>query len=131
MNKNAKIWDKESLFWYFWPEFEKTIAMFEISALKFVKHKLLTHPVSFGIEFVFSKALGSTFSEGPDPGPSQLYKLCRLNASLKFITKIWWSIILKWKFSFLTLKFNWSVSHIFLSRRYKNFFSTYFTIWIY
>ena len=53
-----------------------------------MRNESLTHTVNFGIGSAFSKALGSTFSEGLDPGPSQLYKVCRLNASLKFITKI-------------------------------------------
>ena len=75
-----KFETKNALFWYFWLEFEKTIAMFEISAFKFVKHKFLTHPVNFGIEFVFSKALGSTFSEGLGPGQGSFYKVCHLQS---------------------------------------------------
>ena len=75
-----KFGTKNALFWYFWPEFEKTIAIFEISALKFVKHNFLTHPVNFGIEFVFSKALGSTFSESSGPGQGSLYKICHLQS---------------------------------------------------
>ena len=49
-----------------WLECWKTIVIFEISTLKFVKNESLTHTVNFGIE--------SAFSEGPRPGP--LYKAC-------------------------------------------------------
>ena len=40
--------------------------MFEISTLKFVKNESLTHTVN----------PESAFSEGPGPGPGQLYKVC-------------------------------------------------------
>ena len=33
--------------------------------------------MNFGIGSTFSKGSGSTFSEGPDPGPGSLYKACR------------------------------------------------------
>ena len=40
--------------------------------MKFLKDEYLTHTVNFGIEFVFSKAPGSVFSEGL--GPDLFYK---------------------------------------------------------
>ena len=43
----------------------RTIVIFEISNLKFVKHESLTHTMDFGIGNAFSKGLGSAFSEGP------------------------------------------------------------------
>ena len=51
--------------------------IFEISTLEFVKHDSLTHAINFGIGSAFSKGLESAFSEGPDPGPGPLYKLCQ------------------------------------------------------
>ena len=59
-------------------EFLKTIVIFEISTLKFVKHESLTHSMNFGI--------GSVFSEGLGPGP--LYKVCHLCVVLLFIPTI-------------------------------------------
>ena len=53
-------------------EFKKTIVIFEISALKFVKNESLTHIVNFGIGSTFSKCLGSIFFEGPSLGPGPL-----------------------------------------------------------
>ena len=55
-------------------EFSKTIVIFEISTLKFVKNESLTHTVNFGIELTFSKGSGSAFSEDPGPGSGPLYK---------------------------------------------------------
>ena len=55
-------------------EFLKTIVIFEISTLKFVKNESLTHTGNFGIGSALSKGPGSTFSAGPGPGP--LYKVC-------------------------------------------------------
>ena len=55
-------------------EFQKTIVIFEISTLEFVKYESLTHTMNFGIGSAFSKGPGSAFSEGPGP----LYKVCRL-----------------------------------------------------
>ena len=49
-------------------EFQETIVIFEISTLKFVKNGSLTHAMN--------KGPGSAFSEGPDPGPGPLYKVC-------------------------------------------------------
>ena len=52
-------------------EFLKTIVIFEIIILEFVKHESLTHIMNFGIGCAFSNGLGSNFFEGlgPDPGP--------------------------------------------------------------
>ena len=49
-------------------EFLKTIVIFEINTLKFVKNEPLTHTVNLGI--------GSAFSKGPVPVPGTLYKIC-------------------------------------------------------
>ena len=57
-------------------EFKKTIVIFEISTLEFVKHEPLTHTVNFGIGFAFSKGTASAFSQGPGPGQGPLYKVC-------------------------------------------------------
>ena len=59
-------------------EFLKTIVIFEISTLKFVKNESLTQTVNFSIGSAFSKGQGSTFSEGPGSGPGPLYKVCFL-----------------------------------------------------
>ena len=59
-------------------EFQKTIAIFEISTHKFVKNESITHIVNFGIGSTFSKCLGFVFSDGPGPGPGPLYKVCPL-----------------------------------------------------
>ena len=56
----------------------RTIVIFEISNLKFVKHESFTHTMDFGIGNAFSKGLGSAFSEGPGPGPGLLCKECRI-----------------------------------------------------
>ena len=60
-------------------EFQKTIVMFEISTLKFVKNESLTHTMNFGVRSTFSKGLGSAFSESPGLGPGPLYKTCHDN----------------------------------------------------
>ena len=57
-------------------EFLKTIDIFEIRTLKFVKNESLTHTVNFGIGSAFSKGPGSTFFDDPRPGPGPLYKVC-------------------------------------------------------
>ena len=54
----------------------RTIVIFEISNLEFVKHE--SHTMNFGIGNAFSKGLGSAFSEGPGPGPGLLCKVCRI-----------------------------------------------------
>ena len=58
-------------------EFHKSIVIFEISTLEFVKNESLIYTVNFGIGSGFSKDSGSAFSEGPSPGPGPLYKVCR------------------------------------------------------
>ena len=64
-------------------EFLKTIFIFEISTLEFVKYESLTNAINFGIGSAFSKDLGSILSEGPAPGPGPgsgpLFKVCRCN----------------------------------------------------
>ena len=57
-------------------EFQKTIVIFEISNLQFVKNKSLTHTMNFGVRSAFSEGPGSAFSEGLGPGPAPLYKAC-------------------------------------------------------
>ena len=57
-------------------EFKKTIVIFEINTLQFVKNESLTHTVNFGIGSAFSKGPGSAFSEDSGPGPGPLYKVC-------------------------------------------------------
>ena len=57
-------------------EFQKSIVIFEISTLEFVKNESFTHTMNFGIGSAFSKGLGSTFSEGPGTDPVSLYKVC-------------------------------------------------------
>ena len=59
-------------------EFLRAIVLFETSKLEFAKHESLTHTMNFGIGSTFSKDLGSAFSEGLDPGPGPLYKVCRI-----------------------------------------------------
>ena len=53
-------------------EFQKSIVIFEISTLKFVKNESLSRTMNFGIGSAFSKGLESAFSEGP----GLLYKVC-------------------------------------------------------
>ena len=55
---------------------KKTVVIFEISTLKFVISESLTHTVNFGIGSIFFKGSGLFFSEGPNPGPGPLYKVC-------------------------------------------------------
>ena len=57
-------------------EFLKTIVLFEISNLKFSKPKSLTRTMNSDIGSVFSKGLGSAFSEGPCLGWGPLFKVC-------------------------------------------------------
>ena len=57
-------------------EFLKTVVIFEIGTLKFVKNESLTHTVNFGIGSAFPKGLGSYFNEGLGPGLGLLYKVC-------------------------------------------------------
>ena len=53
-------------------ELKKTLVIFEISTLEFLKNESLTHKVNFGIGSAFSKGSGSAFSGGPGP----LHKVC-------------------------------------------------------
>ena len=55
-------------------EFQKTIAIFEISTFKSVISDSLNHTVNFGIGSAFSKGPGSAFWE--DPGRSPFCKVC-------------------------------------------------------
>ena len=57
-------------------KFSKTIVIFEISTLEFVKNESLTQTVDFGIGSAFSKGPGSAFSGDSGPGPGPLYKVC-------------------------------------------------------
>ena len=97
-NKNAKIWDQKCLIWlflgcnlktilsysnmtylaifnqkcliwvFFGQNFKKTVVIFEISTLEFVRIEPLTHTVNFGIGWAFPEGLGL----GPDP----FYQVC-------------------------------------------------------
>ena len=60
------------LFGYFSIRIKKTMVIFEISTLEFLKNESLTHKVNFGIGSAFSKGSGSGFSEGP----GSLHKVC-------------------------------------------------------
>ena len=51
---------------------EKTIVIFEISTLRFVKNESLSRTMNFDLGSAFSKGLGSAFSEGPGPSPGPL-----------------------------------------------------------
>ena len=55
---------------------KKTIVIFEIGTLRFLKYEYLTHTVNFGIGSPFSKGPRSAFSEGPGPGRGPIYKIC-------------------------------------------------------
>ena len=50
---------KNTLLGIFGLEFLRTIVIFEISNLEFVKHESLTHTMNFAIGSAFSKGLGS------------------------------------------------------------------------
>ena len=52
----SKFGSKNALFGYFWGIISKTIVIFEISTLEFVKNESLTHTVNFGVGSAFSKA---------------------------------------------------------------------------
>ena len=64
-----KFGTKSALFGYFWAGILKTIVIFEIGTLKFVKNKSLTHTVNFGIRSAFSKGRGLVYSDSPGPSP--------------------------------------------------------------
>ena len=76
--KMPKFGTTNALFGYFWDRFSKSIVVFEISILEFLKYESLTHTMNFGIEFAFSKGPRSAFLEGLGPGPGPLYKVCSL-----------------------------------------------------
>ena len=57
-------------------DFSKTIVIFEISILEFVRNECLVHTTNFGVGSPFSKVLWPAFSEGPNPGPGLLYRVC-------------------------------------------------------
>ena len=64
----SKFWTKNVLFGYFGARIsKKTIVIFAINTLKFVKNESLTHTMNFGIGSAFSKGPRSVFSEGPGP----------------------------------------------------------------
>ena len=68
--KMPKFGTKNTLFGgFFGQNFKKTIVIFQISTLKFVKNECLTHTVNVGIGSAFSKCPRSVFSEGLGPGP--------------------------------------------------------------
>ena len=50
-------------------ELLRTIVIFKISNLEFVKQESLTHTVNIGIGSAFSKGLGSAFFWRPGSGP--------------------------------------------------------------
>ena len=58
-------------------EFRKTIVIFEINTLEFLKNESLIHTVNFDLGSAFSKGRGSGFSEGPGLGPGPLYRACQ------------------------------------------------------
>ena len=51
-------------------QYEKTIVMFKISTLEFIKNEFLTNTVNC--------CIWSAFSEGPGWGPAPLYNVCRV-----------------------------------------------------
>ena len=67
--KILKFSTKNALFGYLWDEILEGI-------LKFVKNEFLTHRANFSIGSAFSKVSRSAFSEGPDPVPGPLFKVC-------------------------------------------------------
>ena len=75
----SKFGTKNALFEYFWAKFLRTIVIFEINKLEFVKHESLTHIMNFGIKSSFFNGLVFAFSKGPGP----LYKVCHKNATAK------------------------------------------------
>ena len=82
---------------------EKTIVIFEISTLEFLKNECLTNTGS-----AFYKAPGSVSSEILDPGPGPLYKVCAMlcvYTSIKDFCIFWclpekfvnWNNVSSWK----------------------------------
>ena len=73
--KKIKFGTKIALFGFFWTgNWKKTLAIFEISTLEFIKTQFLTITVNFGLGSTFSKSRGSISSEGP--GSGLLYNVC-------------------------------------------------------
>ena len=64
----SKFGSKNVLFGYFWARISKSIVIFEISTLEFVKNESLTQKVNFGI--------GSAFAKGLGPGLGPFYNVC-------------------------------------------------------
>ena len=63
--KILKCGSKNTRFGYFWDRILKAYNIFKTRTLEFVKNEILIHTGNFGIWSVFSKDLGSTFSEDP------------------------------------------------------------------
>ena len=80
--KMPKFGTKNTLFGVFFSQnFRKTIVIFQISTLKFVKNECLTHTVNVvGIGSAFSR---SVFSEGLGPGP--LNEICHLKGNFLLV----------------------------------------------
>ena len=60
-------------------ELWKTIFIFEISTLQFVRIEFLTQIVNFYVGPTFSKVSGSAFSEGLCQSLGPIYKVCQIN----------------------------------------------------
>ena len=74
-----KFGTKNALFGSFWAGiFKKTIVIFEICTIGFIKNEFLTYTEIFGIGFAFSNSSGSVFSEDLSPSPGQLYRVCQI-----------------------------------------------------
>ena len=58
---------------YFGLEFGKTMVIFEISTLEFIKKEFLTILVNFDVGSAFYKSSGFAFSERPGLGPGSFY----------------------------------------------------------
>ena len=65
------------MFGYFGLEFEKTLVLFEVSTLQFIKIEILTIIVHFDRELCFSKGPRSAFSESLSPDLRLLFEVCR------------------------------------------------------
>ena len=72
-----KFGTKSAFLGYFWARIVKNYCHILNQHLKLIKNESLSHTVNFDIGSAFSKGSGSTFSEGPDPSPRPLYKVCR------------------------------------------------------
>ena len=77
--KMSKFGTKNVWFGYFWARIWKKILSYLKSApSNLLKMSLQLIQWIFFIASAFSKGPGSAFSEGPDPGPGPLYKVCLL-----------------------------------------------------